>query len=217
MTKINDMDFKWLFSKKKNGMTLTELLMASVLVGIVMLGVASFSVSLNQFQNSTDKSTLIAMKTKAAMARINRDALLAVGDATDPGVYSWTNGSNRNSICFRHDLANTPADYSDDTWTCYFHGNSFNVTRCVDPAAGPPPACTNNGQCCGGATEQSPLLQLADNASEYAAIVDADGDGRMDYIGITFTTRATWNQPAHPITNPEYTLTTQISPPGHSW
>ncbi|MCK5178564.1 MAG: prepilin-type N-terminal cleavage/methylation domain-containing protein, partial [Candidatus Omnitrophica bacterium] len=69
---INTMD--------KKGITLTELIVASILIGIVMIGVAAFSASIEQLHTSTNRSTILTMKTTATMNHITRAAYLAVGD-----------------------------------------------------------------------------------------------------------------------------------------
>lgn len=211
---------------EKNGITLTELLVASILVGIVMLGVASFGVSIKQLQGTTNRSTIIAMRTKAAMARISKDAYLAVGDnencgkdelGTDIncgwGVRYYNQGSNL-SICFRQDVNESPDSYADDEWACYFRGGANDLYRCdVSTPTTTNIPVRNFGQCQAGGAEQQ-LLELnpADNVF-YQVFENA---GRLDYVEITLSTLFDTGLSEDPITNPEYTATTQISPPGHS-
>jgi len=202
---------------KSQGITLTELLVAVTMIGILMIGVASFAVAINRLQSATNRSIIVAMKVKAAMAEISQDALLAVGDATDLGVYSWSNNIDANSICFRQDLLNTPQDNSDDTWICYYHGDSFDISRCPGSTHSFPPNCTNYSQCCAGVPESNKtiLLSISSSASEYAKVV-YDANGKFKYIDLTLTARFDRNKPVHPINNPEHTLTTKVSPTGHS-
>ena len=68
---------------KKNGITLTELLVASVMIAVVMVGVASFSLAIKNLQQSTSRSVLVALRAKSAMARLVKDASLAVGHELD--------------------------------------------------------------------------------------------------------------------------------------
>lgn len=214
MTKINDIDSQRLFSKKKNGITLTELLVASVLVGIVMLGVASFSVSIKQFQNSTNKSTITEMKTKAAMARITKDAYLAVGDETDRGIVAYSAGQNL-SICFRHDT-NNPSSYTDDAWKCYFRGNQDDLLACNVPPQSVPVQnighCNNTG---GGGAPSRLLLELDPAKNIFYQLVE-NASGQLEYVELSLTGIFDQTAVKHPINNPTYTTTTQVSPPGHS-
>ena len=203
--------------KSIEGMTLTELLVASTMIGILMIGTVSFSFAIKRLQNSTNRSAILAMKMNAAMAEISQDATLAVGNAADQGVYAWTNNKDTNSICFRQDLPNTPWNYTDDAWVCYFHDGSFDIQRCPGTTHSFPPACTMRSQCCADvpSSKQTQLLSITKSVSEYAEIVN-DINGRFEYIKLNLTSRYDKNSPIHPITNPQYTLTTRISPPGHS-
>ncbi|MBI5415356.1 MAG: prepilin-type N-terminal cleavage/methylation domain-containing protein, partial [Candidatus Omnitrophica bacterium] len=69
----------------KNGLTLTELLVATILMGIVMAGVASFSLVVKQAGETTSSGTVLAIQTAAAMHYIKEDALSAVGDNSNRG------------------------------------------------------------------------------------------------------------------------------------
>jgi len=114
------------------GITLAELLVASVMIGIVMIGVAAFSFAINNLYRSTNKTVIIALRAKSALARITQDATLATGDEQDRGILSFSNDVDFNSICFRQDLLITPDDYTDDTWVCYNHGATFVIFRSFD-------------------------------------------------------------------------------------
>ena len=197
----------------KNGITLTELLVASILIGIVMIGVASFSVSLQQFQNSTNRTTILAMKTMTAMNRLTRDAYLAVGDETNRGIVDRAI-PKRNSLCFRHDTTN-PSSYTDDTWTCYYFDIPSNLLYlCTVPTAEANVPPNNAGQCDGAGTRRL-LLELNPAQGVFYQIIE-NSDGRLESIRITLSSIFDSTLASHPITNPVYTTTTQISPPGHS-
>lgn len=194
-------------SNPKNGLTFTELLVASILIGIVMIGIASFSFVVKQIQGATNRSALLSMRLGGAINYIRRDALLAVGDPSSPGIDTYSAGADR-SICFRHDT-NNPASYADDTWVCYYYGPPANVLkRCDNPIIRPP---TTNGQC-DAAPDVRQFIFLSN--IDFFSIVN-DGNGRLDYIEITLTSRYDSGNPAHPVNNPEHTLTTRVSPPGH--
>lgn len=80
-----------------------------------------------------------------------------------------------------------------------------------------PPACTLRSQCCADVplSKQTQLLSIVASVSEYVEIVN-DVNGRFEYIKLNLTSRYDKNSPIHPITNPQYTLTTRVSPLGHS-
>lgn len=198
------------------GLTLTELLVSTILIGIVMVGISAFSVFVKQARDSMTSGSLLAMQTATAMHYMMEDAMKAVGDNLDRGVRVYQSGTSQ-SICFRQDV-NNPASYADDIWTCYYHGNSLGINRYynVDSADVP---CTGVGYGC--ATYEAPILwnlvtvQPGGNGNgEFFQVID-DADGRFKAVDITLNTIANPDQPAHTISNPTYQLFTRISPPAH--
>ena len=206
---------------KKNGITLTELLVASILIGIVMIGVASFSVSIQQFQNSTNRTTILAMRTMTAMNRLSRDAYLVIGDETGD---DWVRGivtrtiPPRVSLCFRHDADNDPSSYTGDEWICYFFETTLNnrkLSLCTVPTA-PANVPPNNTNKCDGTGQRSLLLTLDPTQGNSFYQINEDGDGRLESIDFTLSAIFDPTLAPHPITNPTYTVTTTVSPPGIS-
>ena len=198
-------------TRTHKALTLTELLVSTVLISIVMVGVASFSFVIKQLQSTTDKSGLLSMRLSAAMNRMGRDALLTVGDPASPGILSYSSGVTR-SICFRHDVDNTPLTYADDEWICYFYdsGGTNILKRCdnPDPPSIPPGA---DAQCDTAADVQT-FLSLS-NINFFNIVYNAEL--RLDYVEITLTSRYDMTKAAHVIENPEQVLTIQISPPNY--
>jgi hypothetical protein len=191
----------------KDGLTFTELLVASILIGIVMIGVASFSFVVKQMEGATNKSTLLSMRLSGAMSQMRQDALLTVGDSSSAGIQTYSNGAIR-AICFRHDV-NNPASYADDTWACYYYGNPDDVLkRCDNPPTVPP---TSDGQC-NAAPDVRQFISLS-NIDFFNIVYDSDG--RLDFIEMTLTSLYDLSQSVHPVNNPEQTLTTRVSPPGY--
>lgn len=227
------------FSTKKltainnlKGVTLTELLVSTILIGIVMVGVVGFNLLIKNFQDSSNKGTSIAIKAASALSFLRKDAGLAVGNALDSGVLTFfdTPSAPRSTICFRHDSTNsapnnTPKDYTDDEWFCTTHGHSFDLHRC-GPLAAPSPDCTLSGS-----AVDVPILKLVHNTDpaykgDFFNVPGGCGDcsnpgdeNHMDYIEINIHTafKAGAGAPVvHPIDNPDYFLTTKIYPSGHS-
>ena len=189
------------------GLTLTELLVATILMGIVMAGVASFSLVVKQAGETTSSGTILAIQTVTAMRYIKEDALSAVGDNGNRGVVS--SGLFNESVCFRHDTNNTPS-YLDDTWACYWYDNASNALwKCASLAA--PPASFNDCNPAGAAIK---FVTLDPAAAQYFSIVN-DAQGRFGYVDINLNAIAKPTQAADPIKNPTYQLTTRISPPAH--
>ena len=76
--------------KNSNGLTLTELLIVTILLGVFMMGVASFDFAFKQATQVSSDSSFEAMRISAAMLYISKDAAMAVGNARDPGVVPST-------------------------------------------------------------------------------------------------------------------------------
>lgn len=213
---------------KRNGITLTELLVSSILIGIVMIGVASFGVSISNIHNSTNRAAVLTMRTNAVMARIVRDADLAVGnnencgqsDATlncGWGVRTWSQGTSL-SICFRQDIPGTAGDYTDDTYRCYYRrggGPNRNLMLCGD-RVGNIVKTQGGGGVSGCNTPPDRFLLALDPADDIFFNVVQGPNNSLDYIEITLSTRWDPTIAVHSITNPNYTITTRVSPIGHS-
>lgn len=198
--------------RTQKALTLTELLVSTILIAIVMVGVASFSFVIKQLQSTTDKSGLLSMRLAAAMNRMGRDALLTVGDPASPGIQTYSNAGTR-SICFRNDV-NDPLTYADDKWTCYFYdsGGTNILKRCenLDPSSIPPAADVQ----CDAALDVQTFLPLS-NINFFNVVYNAADVRRLDYIEITLTGRYDITKAAHVIENPEQVVTIQISPPNY--
>lgn len=197
--------------RAQNALTLTELLVSTILIGIVMAGVASFSLFVKQAKDSTGAGTILAVQTATAMHYIEEDVLRAVGDNSDRGVVFDT--PDQKSICFRHDVSN-PASYAEDLWACYWYDDTSDALwKCTDrdTASGVPPANFSACNSGGGAIK---LVTIDPAATDYFEVVD-DSGGRFLYVDITLNTIANASQPAHITNNPTYQLFTRISPPAH--
>ncbi len=204
----------------QKGLTLTELIVASLMIGIVLIGVASFNYTVSSLESTTSKTTQIKTETAAAMLQIKKDAALAVGDITSPGVIHFETGGTSRCICFRQDV-DDPASYTDDQWICYTHDNSYDIERV---SAVSQPISYNTCQPTAGNNTQL-LFNYSLAINEFYNVVETtDGEGldHLDYVEITLTTAPdTSSAPINcattdPMENPCYSLTTRVSPAGHS-
>ena len=193
----------------QKGLTLAELLVATILIGIVMTGVSAFSVFVKQARDSTGAGTILAVQTATAMHYLAEDANKAVGDSSARGV-AFTSPE---SICFRHDVSD-PAVYTDDIWACYWYdAPSDALWKCADRNEGATIPTTDFVDCQAG-TGEVKLVTLDPAVPDYFEVVD-DADGRFAYVDITLNTIADPGRPANTITNPTYQLFTRVSPPTH--
>ncbi len=128
---------------QNHGLTLVELIVASMLIAIVLLGVVAFNLSLTQIQDESFKQSTLSIQASTAMNYIEDDISMAVGNNSNPG-YRTRPGT----LCLRRP-DNTPLDLNDNSWICYiFDSGNNNLKRCVptNPNAVPPIAfvCNTN-------------------------------------------------------------------------
>ncbi len=200
--------------QSKSGLTLTELIVASVLVGIIMVGIVSFNFAMKRLEDTSSSTAILASKAAAFMSIIKKDAQKAVGNLTDNGV--MTDGNT--TICFRHDVASTPSDYTDDQWVCYNHSGAAPraVSRHENVTA--PIPCTSPVNCTAqDSRTMSNLIELETDVffSVPGGCGACTSGNTMEHIDITFTAIRDGNDPSDPLRNPTITLTTKVNPPAH--
>jgi Tfp pilus assembly protein PilE len=208
-------------SPRTNGMTFTELLIASILIGIVMIGALSFSQAVKQIHRSTDRSTIPAARVAAAMARIQRDGALMSGDsyytpAQPPdigsGLFIYEDaGTNAYGICFRQDADDDPSVFTNDQWACYSHNGDRKIWRCIVDEAD----IGSFAGCAAGGVFAKPIIHLSTGSEDFYDVVDHVENGRtiLDRIDVTLTTKIDPDDASNdPVANPGYTLTSSINP-----
>ena len=195
------------------GLTLTELLVAAILMGIVMVGLISVNYAIRRMENSTSEATILAMQTAAAMRHITRNGLLAVGHEADPGIrYDLTTPPSVSYLSFRQDVAATPADFTDDIWVIYTDAGEANrLYTCRQSAStGPEPGLSDR-------CSSSQRVQLLDNVIVFTYQLVRDITVPSTYLEVNLQTQYDVSQPFNPTTNPRQELSVQINPPSHSW
>jgi type II secretory pathway pseudopilin PulG len=214
--------------RNTSAMTLVELLVATALVGIVMLGTVSVDFAIHNIKkNNTDSATL-AMQTSAAMIEMTSHIQKAVGDAQDLGIQIDT-GTPKTWFCVREDTDNNPDDYTGDTWTCYYKPTGAanpNIYTCVK-SSDSSGHLVGNGTCntavdrsigtaaCGGSW---PTV----DCTNYQLIYSLANDPATNqfYFDLSLKSRAYPTQLQDPnakMKNPEYSLSSHITPMGHSF
>jgi Tfp pilus assembly protein PilE len=194
----------------RSGLTLTELVIASILVGIVSIGIFSVDYALRGSRAAASDDSILAMKTWATMEHITKNAKLAVGDITNPGIIA---PSGNNYLCFRQDTATTPNDYTDDLWRCYSKFSN-NIHTCTKTALSGPSACNSGDEAIGTyALEDSCSV----NCELFTYNFVQNSSLHKLYLDISITNRLNPATPSDPMDNPNYTLQTRIFPEGQSY
>jgi len=220
-----------LFKRMDNqsALTLTELLVSSILMGIVMVGAAGYSATIKRMYDTSDKQTILAMQAASAVATIERDAERSIGfkDTTN-AIVSYQNGvvaavPARTYWSFRTDPANTPDVYTDDVWMIIYQLNSaqFDLLACsqpegVGPGLGAVPDPTTAA--CGANRirmlvnrVQAFTLNRVINATPSAAGLDM-------YVDVDLTvSQDPTSTGDDPFDDPAFRITTRIPMTSHSW
>jgi hypothetical protein len=202
-------------SKKNTAITLTELLVAVVLIGIVFLTIVSFTFSIRQFQSHEQKISYLSMRVIQTMIYIKRDGMKAIGDSSNFGIFPYED-SDDHSICFRQDVMSTPSNYGDDMWRCYALEKSTHMLwRCplrsvkFNPVAG-----QGWAQICPNDNTRQAMTYIA-KGSEHFFNVPYDSSNRLKYIEINLSSSDHPGLDPGPL-NPSYNMTIKINPPGQS-
>lgn len=195
----------------KQAMTLTELLVATALIGIVLIGVISVEYAVRSAEQTTSASTLVAMKAGTVLLDISKNGSLATGNETDPGVHDLTGAFHE--LCFRQDRNSpqTPNVNTDDTWKCYIHDNGNILSTCTVNAVP-----NGNLIACQAASD---YRSLSDNVVSLTSsfVHNATTPGSEFAVDVSLTIRKIAAQAVQPLTNPEITLSTRLLPSNHSW
>lgn len=132
------------------GITLSELLIATLIVSIMVVGIMSTDYAIRRIDRDSSRDTTLSLQTAALAEQYRQAAIKAIGDAQNTGIrISPTQDDETNFICFRHDdEANpTPSNYNDDTWQCFTRLSSdgssvgVDVFTCTMSAAYGPREC----------------------------------------------------------------------------
>ncbi len=104
----------------KRSLTLVELIIAIVLLGVVVLGVMAFDSASRQFLRSSERKVEVLNELTLIMEHIHKNTLLGIGDANNPAIAVTESPGGVFNVTIRQDLAtngnplNTPQNYGDD-------------------------------------------------------------------------------------------------------
>ena len=218
--------------ENKTGVTLTELLVATILMGIVMLGIVSVDFAIRQMSKKTSSTALLRMYTSAVMQEMSRNAALITGSSTgspappDIGFLSFP-ALNPTRFYFRQDINaatglpnNTPQNTSDDGWICYDKSqggaSAINIYKCRFSS----PVLTNR-DCFHAAAFGTIIIGTAvDNPPSQRLNMQFLPDNNVPtqkyYLEISLTNRK-YPSSAASATNPEVSISTRVDLMSQSW
>ena len=192
-------------SSKRKGITLTELLVASILIGIVMVGVIAVSFAIKKMQETTNKSALLAMRATAVITHMTKNVALAVGYQDDPGIVvgeRW--------VSIRQEQGES-GNFTDDLWVIYYYSahNLYFCTQTVDEGGSVPDS--------GGNCPESPSKLLSANVLKAKFTLFNDPEQYQFYLAVELKTIYDSGQGEDLVNNPTFNVESRMSPAGHSW
>ncbi len=205
-------------------MTLTELIVASVLVGIVTMGLIAAEQNVRMSRQSSSRDNFVTTQIQAMMLTITRDINMLSGDYANSGIYLETGAGNYLiKACFRHADGDINS-YIDDKWNCWTfdRGGTDNIYSCenmTDPSF--PASCTNVS---GYITWSKPRFDkleitpyISPDSAPIPVVMNSEVQNRrITSILVRLSSRYDMSKPADPITNPDYFLESLLSPVGLS-
>ncbi len=114
----------------RKGLTLAELLLTTMVIGIIMIGMVSVDYALRSNDQQQTRTSLATMRTAAVTEEISSVVRQAFGDpATRCVQMDNLTANDTNFICVYRDYG-TPSVFTDDDWTCYTRRTN-NIHKCT--------------------------------------------------------------------------------------
>lgn len=202
-------------SSKRRGITLTELLVAGILIGIVMVGVIAVSFAIKKMQETTNKSALLAMRATAVVTHMTKNVAMAVGYKDDPGIVV-DEDSSKQWVSIRQESGTDVSRFNDDNWFIYYTDidpglGDHRLYWCVqDDGDGSEP---DTG---GGCAKSSSKVISQDLVGAHFELF-SDSDNFAFFLRVELNARYDPTQDEDAVNNPGFKVNSQMSPAGHSW
>jgi len=207
-------------SLTRSGMTLMELLITSVLVGIVTVGLIAAEQVVRMSRQSSARDNLVSTQMQAMMLALTTDISKTTGDYASTGIYLEDNPIPTvylKSACFRYPYGDVNT-YSDDRWSCWTFDMDSGILLSCSNLNAPVSDCTASP----GVQDWSSIkytklaISVIDNTGNYIPSTGLVTNSSVAYIRVRIITRYDTNKDADPISNPDYKLESNISPVGLS-
>ena len=176
-------------------LTLTELLIATAVVGIIMMGVMSADYAIRKQSVTASSSASANLYAQSIVTNIINNAYKATGSITDKGILIDTSLGGPDTVAAGSFCART--DTVPD-WVCYTVIPALNGNLYTCPKSPTPGACALSDKNLGKIISVTPQFTLV---------------GAVGSQQLTFTVTLTVEDQSLP--SHQRSLTTSISPPGH--
>jgi len=208
-------------NRNQNGLTLVELLIATVMMGIVMLGVVAIDYTIRRTQKVSSESSEVEARATAAMVHILRNGLLATGYKGNEGIRPVnidTSALGENdSICIRQD-GGSPEIFTDDVWIRYHcDTGTRKIIYCsdvgnIDVFAGDCPDTA--ARACAG-TEFDLMAEFS--VCKFYFWADDSVTTPKLYLEVDLESIKDQSAAQDSMINPSFRATSQVSPIGHTY
>ena len=200
----------------KTAFSLLELIIASMLLIIVLLGIFSVNTVLNNNNVDYGQRYFVKSGTQTTLNHILNNASLAVGSGTidsnnnpDQGIEignaGVSNDPNSYSFCIHQAANNNLINSPSDIWLCYTWSPNYQINYCTFAYDSSQP---NRGasSCVGGSflgtAHNNPVVSFANNIF-FMTIQNCLNNAALNCWS---------NTPPDPVNNPEYSLSGSASP-----
>lgn len=135
----------------QNGLTLAELLVTTMIIGVIMVGMVSVDYALRTNEQQQSRTSVANLRTAATLQDIVTAATQAYGDVATRCVQMANLPTNStNYICVYRDYG-TPANFADDNWQCYTR-HTTNIHKCTRTVAAGKGVCATTDPVIGAVT-----------------------------------------------------------------
>lgn len=109
--------------------TLMELIVAISLLGVIILGVASFDLGSRQMFKSSERKTQVMNEAALILDRIAKDAITGIGDVGNPAI-----AVNATTLDIRQDNGDGVRNAGDTIVSYVFSSGAYTLTRAIGAA-----------------------------------------------------------------------------------
>ncbi len=206
---------KKIFPTKSAGLTLTELIVATAVLGIAMLGVFAVDYAIRSTRANSATSSQLSMQAAAVLMEITNALNHMTGKRWDGSAGNQTNqegffggnstcfGHNCVTVCARYDADNDPNTFTGDRWKCFQQDELSKILYRCDLADLTALPCAQNN---------TNYLVTLPSSGFYSTYRDADG--RLEHVKIIIGVGSALG--GNPLTNPNYAIDADVYPPALS-